>query len=964
MAIHVALHHVTWYRYDRWVELSPQLVRLRPAPHCRTPIRSYSLRVTPAGHFVNWQQDPQGNYLARLVFPDTVRELRLEVDLVAELAVQNPFDFFLEPRAEKFPFRYEASQLHELAPYLARGALPELDQARVLSGGVWSALLTADFATNIAALRVSEVMYHPAPPPPGSPYTADDFEFIELQNTSANPLNVAGVQVSQGVTFAFPNQTLAAGARTVVVRNLAAFESRYGGGLNVAGTFTGSLSNDGEALTVTSLTGEVVQSFVYSDQWYPHTDGEGFSLVAIDPANAALDRSSAAGWRPSDALHGGPTVDDPGLAPGAVVIHEVLAHSPAPGGDWIELRNTTGQAIDVSGWFLSDTAQDLRRYPLPADSILAAGGYLVVSNPFDLSAVEADVYLSNHDGHGNVAGYRDFADFGGSDVGATFGRYVKSTGDADFTELVSPTPGGGNAAPRVGPVVISEVHYHPTFGGIEYLELANLSNQPAPLFDPARPGNAWKFLSGVNFTFPAGATIPALGGAVVVSSDPAAFRAAHGVPAHVPIYGPYTGALANDGEDVKLARPGAPAGAIVPYILADKLKYDDAPPWPPDPDGGGRSLTRLDRQAYGNDVANWASAAPSPGDFAAAAAGIVLIGGGGLLTTESGGTAEFSVVLDRPPTADVTIALSSSDVSEGTVAPLSLVFTPANWHLAQRVTVTGLDDPADDGDVSYAVITAAAVSADAGYSGLDPADATLANLDDDEASIAVVNTLDSGAGSLRAAILAANATVDVAETIVFVIPGLGPHVIELASALPELIGEATLEIAGATVEIGTLSPFALIGEVRRFFDGPIVLSGAIASGDAILAAQAAGADLAYIGTRFLATPEASVPERYKDEILKSSAADIVYTDLFSGVHGNYLRHSVVSAGFDPANLPRSDPAKMNFGSGSGAEKKVWRDIWSAGQVVGQIDRVMPVAEVVAQLAREYLTARQRLSLAS
>ena len=173
-----------------------------------------------------------------------------------------------------------------------------------------------------------------------------------------------------------------------------------------------------------------------------------------------------------------------------------------------------------------------------------------------------------------------------------------------------------------------------------------------------------------------------------------------------------------------------------------------------------------------------------------------------------------------------------------------------------------------------------------------------------------------------------------------------------------------LVCAGAGGHAGTLSPFALIGEVRRFFDGPIVLSGAIASGDAILAAQAAGADLAYIGTRFLATPEASVPERYKDEILKSSAADIVYTDLFSGVHGNYLRHSVVSAGFDPANLPRSDPAKMNFGSGSGAEKKVWRDIWSAGQGVGQIDRVMPVAEVVAQLAREYLTARQRLSLAS
>ena len=171
-----------------------------------------------------------------------------------------------------------------------------------------------------------------------------------------------------------------------------------------------------------------------------------------------------------------------------------------------------------------------------------------------------------------------------------------------------------------------------------------------------------------------------------------------------------------------------------------------------------------------------------------------------------------------------------------------------------------------------------------------------------------------------------------------------------------------LVCAGAGGHAGTLSPFALIGEVRRFFDGPIILSGAISSGAAILAAQAAGADLAYIGTRFLATPEASVPERYKEEILRAAAADIVYTDLFSGVHGNYLKHSVIAAGFDPRNLPKSDPNKMNFGTAGGAEKKVWRDIWSAGQGVGQIDAVMPVAQVVENLAGEYVAARQRLQI--
>ena len=119
MSIQVALNHVTHYRYDRLVALSPQVVRLRPAPHSRTPILSYSLKVTPAEHFINWQQDPQGNYLARLIFPEKTREFRVEVDLVAEMSVINPFDFFPEPYAEKFPFTYVAEQRDELLPYLA-----------------------------------------------------------------------------------------------------------------------------------------------------------------------------------------------------------------------------------------------------------------------------------------------------------------------------------------------------------------------------------------------------------------------------------------------------------------------------------------------------------------------------------------------------------------------------------------------------------------------------------------------------------------------------------------------------------------------------------------------------------------------------------------------------------------------------------------------------------------------------
>jgi nitronate monooxygenase len=168
-----------------------------------------------------------------------------------------------------------------------------------------------------------------------------------------------------------------------------------------------------------------------------------------------------------------------------------------------------------------------------------------------------------------------------------------------------------------------------------------------------------------------------------------------------------------------------------------------------------------------------------------------------------------------------------------------------------------------------------------------------------------------------------------------------------------------LVASGAGGHAGTLSPFALVGEVRKFFKGPIALSGSIATGDAILAAQAMGADLAYIGSRWLATEEANVSEEYRKAIVESAAADIVYTNLFTGVHGNYLKKSILAAGLDPDALPESDKSKMSFGS---ASAKAWRDIWGAGQGVGLMDDVPSVAEMVERLKTEYAAARARLSL--
>lgn len=168
--------------------------------------------------------------------------------------------------------------------------------------------------------------------------------------------------------------------------------------------------------------------------------------------------------------------------------------------------------------------------------------------------------------------------------------------------------------------------------------------------------------------------------------------------------------------------------------------------------------------------------------------------------------------------------------------------------------------------------------------------------------------------------------------------------------------------AGAGGHAGTLSPFALIQEIRQWFDGPVALSGAIATGDAVLAAQAMGADLAYIGSAFIATTEARASQAYKQAVVDGRAEDIVYSDLFTGVHGNYLKPSIRAAGLDPDNLPRGDVSTMNFGSGGNTAAKAWKDIWGCGQGIGAVTEIAPAAQVVARLRREYAAARARLGL--
>jgi nitronate monooxygenase len=167
--------------------------------------------------------------------------------------------------------------------------------------------------------------------------------------------------------------------------------------------------------------------------------------------------------------------------------------------------------------------------------------------------------------------------------------------------------------------------------------------------------------------------------------------------------------------------------------------------------------------------------------------------------------------------------------------------------------------------------------------------------------------------------------------------------------------------AGAGGHAGTTSPFALIQEIREWFDGPLLLSGSIATGDSVLAAQVMGADMAYMGSTFIATKEANASDEYKQAVIDHASSDIVYSNLFTGVHGNYLRPSIKAAGMDPDNLPESDPSKMNFGSTENTDAKAWRDIWGCGHGIGAVKELLPAKEVISRLEREYQTAQKRIA---
>jgi hypothetical protein len=465
-------------------------------------------------------------------------------------------------------------------------------------------------------LRITEISYNPnIDLPAGSPYAPDDFEFIELKNVGAAPLNLANFQFNAGITFTFPSMTLLPGADTVVVKNIAAFTQAFGTGINIAGQYTDSLSNAGEEIRLIDGTSNTILDFTYSDAWYPSTDGGGDTLVINNPNAADLTSwGNAASWHASQFVLGTPGLDEPAIVPpaGAIVINELLSHSHAGASDWIEFKNTTGADMNIGGWYLSDSASNLLKYQIPAGTIVPANGYLVLDEAssfgtaFGFSEDGDQAYLSASAAAGILSGFRAGVTFGAAETDVPFGRYTTSTGRVDFVAMATPTPGAANSLPKVGPIIINELMYHPSGTGDEYIELRNISSSDQPLYDPLNPADTWQLTDGVAFAFPQGSSIPAGAYALVVPIDPATFRSKYNIPASVQIFGPWSGALNNAGEHVQLSKPNdLEQGKPLSYIRVDDITYGNAAPWPTSPNGGGPSLARINQSTYGNDVINW-----------------------------------------------------------------------------------------------------------------------------------------------------------------------------------------------------------------------------------------------------------------------------------------------------------------------------------------------------------------------
>ncbi len=525
---------------------------------------------------------------------------------------------------------------------------------------VWSGIVAARFhavpGPEPGVLALTEIQYRPAAPSPAelaqNPLlTAGDFEFLELRNLGPAAVDLGDLRFTRGVQFHFSTSsvpTLGGGERLVLVRNRAAFALRYGTVPSLAGQYDGSLAGSGERLRVEDGLGRVILDCDYQNGWHPATDALGFTLVAVQDGAMAAAVAGPRAWRASAAVGGSPGGADPipPLLPD-VVINEVLSHTDPPQYDGVELRNLSTEPAEVGGWWLTDDRSVPARYRLPEGTVIPAGGHLWIDErafnadpaaptSFRLDSLGDGAWIFAADATGRLLGPAHGFAYGPAPNGVSFGRELTCDGEEEFVLQSAATPGSANPGPARSPVVITEVHYHPPdilLGDVrvddtslEFVEIANLSEFPVALFDPARPTNRWRLKDAVGFVFPTNLTLAARAVGVVVNFDPdrnpqalARFRSTFKLPDSVLLFGPFDGSLPNSSGRVELARPDPPQGpgdpdpGFVPAIVMDRVAYEDAPPWAVLADGTGRSLQRVNFASLPHEARAWVAALPTPG---------------------------------------------------------------------------------------------------------------------------------------------------------------------------------------------------------------------------------------------------------------------------------------------------------------------------------------------------------------
>ncbi len=507
----------------------------------------------------------------------------------------------------------------------------------------WSGITQFDVSVAASPLVISEIQYNPSEPTQAeldAGFESDDFEFMELHNPSDSPTSLVGIELTDGVEFDFLDsdlRSLDANGHVVIASNPDALRTRYGQELPIAGSYNGQLDNAGEDVDLVDATGQIIFSVNYGDgdPWPVRSDGSGASLELINPANVDVARQSKwYSWRASSENGGSPGRSGNGEV--GIAINEIIANTQGDAVDLrdsIELLNTSQQDIDLSGWYLSDSANALFKFAIPAGTVIAPGQYLVYDEQnlgFGLSGLRGDsVWLVHQDSQGRVDLFGDDVHFGPTINGESMGRLPNGSGR--LTPLERHSLGAENSTPRVGPVVVSEIQYNsvvsdaalaidPFLEGsdLEFVEIHNPTAADVNLTN-------WRLRGGADFNFEDEATLPAGETLVVVKFNPEnpdnvnrvrAFREYYGMSDDVRLLGGYAGQLNNSDDRVVLQRSETTTDDAVYHVQEDEVLYDDLAPWPIGADGTGQSLQRTTSDAFGNQASSWFAGAPTPGTIA------------------------------------------------------------------------------------------------------------------------------------------------------------------------------------------------------------------------------------------------------------------------------------------------------------------------------------------------------------